>query len=107
MGFTHRPTLLFHPTMELAIQAWSRITALERMTQRCKRTPGPIFTPGPMVTFGPSTAVGSISAVCTCKRRRYLTMLGKSYRVHQHVSAVDPLVLRRISQESGVLRGEV
>lgn len=61
---THRPTLLFHPTIELATHAWSRTVAFERMTARCRRTPGPILAPGPMTTLGPMTAVGSISAVC-------------------------------------------
>ena len=31
---THRPTLLFQPMIELATQAWSRTTALDKTTAR-------------------------------------------------------------------------
>jgi len=63
LKLTQRPTVLFQPMIELAIHAWSRTSALERITQRWRRTPLPILAPGPMTTFGPMTAVGSISAV--------------------------------------------
>lgn len=46
-----------------AIQAWSRTSALDMITQRWRRAPLPILAPGPMTTLGPITAVGSISAV--------------------------------------------
>lgn len=62
-ALTQRPTVEFHPTMDEAIQAWSRISALDMITQRWRRAPLPILAPGPMTTLGPTRAVGSISAV--------------------------------------------
>lgn len=60
---THRPTVEFHPIIELFTQEWSLTRAPAITTHRCNLTPLPITQRGPMTTLGPTMAVGSMTAV--------------------------------------------